>query len=179
MTSCYHLEMLGRIGAAVKALVIAACMAYIGFGIYYPMTSPASLAATRPKPSPASPPASARSLWWPALRGLDPASGAASVELRESHGKPRRVPGFMVPLEDSAQSVTEFLLVPYVGACVHTPPPPANQIVFVTMAGGSPARVEWWRPVWVEGEFRIERSGSPYGAAAFRILAVKVERYQD
>lgn len=43
-----------------------------------------------------------------------------------------RIPGFMVPVVNTAEGVTAFLLVPYVGACVHVPPPPANQIIFVT-----------------------------------------------
>lgn len=42
------------------------------------------------------------------------------------------LPGFMVPIDYSGTGVTAFILVPYVGACVHVPPPPANQLVFVT-----------------------------------------------
>ena len=43
-----------------------------------------------------------------------------------------RLPGFIVPIDYSGTGVTAFILVPYVGACVHVPPPPANQLVFVT-----------------------------------------------
>ena len=39
--------------------------------------------------------------------------------------------GFLLPLEFSGKEVTEFLLVPWVGACIHTPPPPPNQIIHV------------------------------------------------
>lgn len=39
--------------------------------------------------------------------------------------------GFVLPLEYDGKKVTEFLLVPWVGACIHTPPPPPNQIVHV------------------------------------------------
>lgn len=42
------------------------------------------------------------------------------------------LPGFIVPIDYSGTGVTAFILVPYVGACVHVPPPPANQLVFVT-----------------------------------------------
>jgi hypothetical protein len=42
------------------------------------------------------------------------------------------LPGFVLPLEYEGRKVTEFLLVPWVGACIHTPPPPPNQIVHVT-----------------------------------------------
>lgn len=48
------------------------------------------------------------------------------------NGQVVRLPGFIVPLDYSGTGVTAFILVPFVGACVHTPPPPANQLVFVT-----------------------------------------------
>jgi uncharacterized protein len=46
------------------------------------------------------------------------------------------VPGYMVPLEDNLEEVTEFLLVPYPGACIHVPPPLPNQIVHVIVGRG-------------------------------------------
>ena len=46
-------------------------------------------------------------------------------------GKRVKIPGFVVPLEGTAELTTEFLLVPYFGACIHVPPPPSNQIVYV------------------------------------------------
>jgi len=48
------------------------------------------------------------------------------------NGKIVRLPGFIVPIDYKGTGVTAFILVPYVGACVHVPPPPANQLVFVT-----------------------------------------------
>lgn len=51
----------------------------------------------------------------------------------ELDGKPVVMPGFILPLEYAGTKVTEFLLVPWVGACIHTPPPPANQIVHVVV----------------------------------------------
>ena len=48
------------------------------------------------------------------------------------NGQVVRLPGFIVPIEYSGDSVTAFILVPFLGACVHVPPPPANQLVFVT-----------------------------------------------
>ena len=45
-----------------------------------------------------------------------------------------RIPGFITPLAFGPEGVTEFVLVPYLGACIHTPPPPANQLVFVNTA---------------------------------------------
>ncbi|KIN60084.1 putative lipoprotein [Sulfitobacter noctilucae] len=48
------------------------------------------------------------------------------------NGEIVRLPGYIVPIEYSGTGVTAFMLVPFVGACVHVPPPPANQLVFVT-----------------------------------------------
>ncbi len=48
------------------------------------------------------------------------------------NGTKARMSGYMLPLETSGSGVTEFILVPYAGACVHVPPPPPNQLVFVT-----------------------------------------------
>ncbi|MDP6969514.1 MAG: DUF3299 domain-containing protein, partial [Gammaproteobacteria bacterium] len=43
---------------------------------------------------------------------------------RELDGKLVKVPGFVVPLEVDTHGIHSFILVPYVGACLHTPPPP-------------------------------------------------------
>ncbi len=48
------------------------------------------------------------------------------------NGEIVRIPGYMVPLETTRAGVSTFILVPYVGACIHVPPPPANQLIFVT-----------------------------------------------
>ena len=63
------------------------------------------------------------------LRAEQPPSSGVRTDF---NGKIVRIPGYIVPLETSGSGVTEFILVPYVGACIHVPPPPANQLVFVT-----------------------------------------------
>lgn len=87
-----------------------------------------------------------------------------------------KLPGYLVPLDETKAGLTEFLLVPYFGACIHTPPPPANQIVLVV-----PARpVAGFRSmdtVWVRGTLRTARSGSPMGTSAYRLEAALVDRY--
>ena len=87
-----------------------------------------------------------------------------------------KLPGYLVPLEESAAGHTEFLLVPTAGACVHTPPPPTNQIVYATMTTGRAAKVEQVFSVWVSGRLEIASTDSPYGQAGFKLGAVKVER---
>jgi hypothetical protein len=67
------------------------------------------------------------------------------------NGKLVRIPGYLLPLEFSGKAVSEFLLVPWVGACIHTPPPPPNQIVHVTAS--KPFEISGvFMPVWVTGQ---------------------------
>ena len=66
-------------------------------------------------------------------------------------GKNVRIPGFLVPIEFSdAMVTTDFLLVPVAGACIHMPPPPANQIVRISFPEGYKVKNVQY-PVWVEG----------------------------
>lgn len=70
-------------------------------------------------------------------------------------GKRIRMPGYLLPLEFDGSEVTEFLLVPYIGACIHVPAPPPNQMVFVR-SSASVAADGVYAPVWVEGTLRTE-----------------------
>lgn len=65
-------------------------------------------------------------------------------------GKEVRIPGYVLPTEYSGDEVVEFLLVPYVGACIHVPPPPLNQMVHVELDDGY-ANKRLFAPVWVTG----------------------------
>jgi hypothetical protein len=73
------------------------------------------------------------------------------------NGQQVRLPGYVLPLEMDGKKVTEFLLVPYVGACIHAPTPPPNQIVHVKHAKGFEA-AGLFAPVWVQGVMRTVRS---------------------
>lgn len=66
------------------------------------------------------------------------------------NGQLVKIPGFVVPLEGTAELTTEFLLVPYFGACIHVPPPPSNQIVYVTFKDGV-AIEDLYDAIWVTG----------------------------
>ena len=62
--------------------------------------------------------------------------------------------GYVLPLTwNQAEHVTEFLLVPYVGACIHVPPPPPNQIVYIQPEQAL-AVPGLFTPVVVEGHLR-------------------------
>jgi hypothetical protein len=114
---------------------------------------------------------------WSVLRTLQFRSGTMSDTLRKLNGKRVRVPGFIVPLDDFQETAKEFLLVPYFGACVHEPPPPPNQMVYVAMNSGS-ARFTMWEPVWIEGTLSVSKYQSIYGAAGFRMKAERVLPYR-
>jgi hypothetical protein len=88
-----------------------------------------------------------------------------------------KLPGYLVPLDESKAGITEFLLVPYFGACVHSPPPPANQIVLVVPAKPITG-FQTMDTVWVSGRLRTARQGSPMGTSAYRLEAALVDRYQ-
>lgn len=88
-----------------------------------------------------------------------------------------RLPGYIVPLESDAQNrVTEFFLVPYYGACIHVPPPPGNQIVYVKPA--EPVEnVEIWNPYWIEGTMRIRDEKNDVASASYSFEAEDVRPY--
>ncbi|MFN0105214.1 MAG: DUF3299 domain-containing protein [Bryobacteraceae bacterium] len=113
---------------------------------------------------------------WNVLRGLDTRTGQASPLLELIAGTNVKIAGYMVPLDDGFQEVNEFLLVPTAGACVHTPPPPGNQIVYAQMMTGRPAKVELIYSVWACGKLEISSTESPYGAAGYKLGVAELRR---
>ena len=92
-------------------------------------------------------------------------------------GKKVRLPGFVVPLEFDLNDVSEFLLVPYYGACIHVPPPPANQTVHVVLPEGKAFRGGVFDTVWVTGVLRVERFSSEMAEAGYRLKALQIAPY--
>ncbi|WP_353618772.1 DUF3299 domain-containing protein [Tropicibacter sp. R16_0] len=87
-----------------------------------------------------------------------------------------KMPGYVLPFDISADGVTDFMLVPYVGACVHTPPPPANQLVVVTTKKPWPME-QLWEPVWVTGTMRTQLSSTNLGQTGYALSADVMEVY--
>lgn len=88
-----------------------------------------------------------------------------------------RLPGFIVPIESVGTAVTTFVLVPYVGACIHVPPPPANQLVFVTSetpyeSGGL------YAPVNVTGMFGVSAMSTHLAQIGYALSAEKIEPFR-
>jgi len=93
-------------------------------------------------------------------------------------GEKIRIPGYVVPLDFSAKDEhEEFLLVPYFGACLHTPPPPPNQIIYVK-ADPAAEIPNIYDPVWLEGTMKTGKYSSELGNSAYELNLSKVEPYE-
>lgn len=96
----------------------------------------------------------------------------------ELDGQRIRLPGFIVPLDMQPDGqMRQFLLVPYFGACIHSPPPPANQIVHVTMK--APAIWRAMETVWVAGTLSAQRQDSSMGVSGYALRADSVTLYRE
>ena len=117
---------------------------------------------------------------WQILQTLDFSVPKAQQKgaARKLQGKRVSIPGFMVPLEDDLEQVSEFLLVPYAGACIHVPPPPPNQIVYVKMNTKTKVHVTFTDPILVIGVLQISTVQSPYGDVSYDLSGESVEPYQ-
>lgn len=93
-------------------------------------------------------------------------------------GEKVRLPGYIVPLDfDANAEHKEFLLVPYFGACLHSPPPPPNQIIFVR--ANPPAKIpDIYDPVWLEGTMTTGRFDSELGNSAYELSLSHLEAYE-
>jgi hypothetical protein len=90
-------------------------------------------------------------------------------------GKRVRIGGYVVSLDFDATKVKEFLLVPFVGACIHVPPPPANQIVYVKSDRGFEVTGQF-DPVWVTGTLKVSTQFTGLAEAGYSLEADTVER---
>lgn len=93
-------------------------------------------------------------------------------------GQQVKLPGFVVPLEMDATKIDQFLLVPYYGACIHVPPPPANQTVYVVTDEGKAFEGQLFDTVWVTGTMRVERRSSDLAEAGYRLEGASVVPYE-
>jgi uncharacterized protein len=109
----------------------------------------------------------------------------AHAVVEDLNGRQVRMPGYALPLEYSGTQITEFLLVPWVGACIHTPPPPPNQIVYVKLDVGIENRGRF-TPMWVTGEMTVRAAtknlylvdGSSGIDVGYSLQASQVEPYK-
>ncbi|MBD0787763.1 DUF3299 domain-containing protein [Vibrio sp. Y2-5] len=101
--------------------------------------------------------------------------GAVRPEL---NGSTVKIPGFVIPLEGDENTVTEFLLVPYFGACIHVPPPPPNQIIYVKFPQGAPIQ-QLWDVVYVIGTLKTESVSVELADTGYVIEGTEIAEYDD
>lgn len=121
------------------------------------------------------------------LRDGDPKAQEALEKLRAawdaapvvSHleNKRIRLAGFVVPLERQGDLVSELLLVPSFGACIHSPPPPANQTVYVILNKPA-AGLQTMDAFWINGTLRTARGESGFGVFGYRLQGERLEHYE-
>ena len=121
------------------------------------------------------------------LQDSDPRAMEALQKIRDAwnnapiepslNGERIRIPGFVIPLEKSGNKVSEFLLVPYFGACIHTPPPPPNQIIHVKVSKPI-ANMRTMDTMWVSGLMQTRASATEMGQAGYQLKAERVEPYK-
>jgi len=105
--------------------------------------------------------------------GQPPSTGIRT----DLNGEVVRLSGFVVPIEQGAEGITAFILVPYVGACIHVPPPPANQLVFVTTGTPWPGR-GMFEAVTVTGMFGAASTRTQLADIGYAISADEIESYR-
>lgn len=105
-------------------------------------------------------------------------SMASAPIVEELNGKKVTLAGYAVPLDFEAQTVYEFLLVPYFGACIHVPPPPRNQTVYVQIENGTDLD-GLWDAISVTGEMETTQTSTDLAEAGYKIQASNVEAYSE
>lgn len=115
----------------------------------------------------------ANEITWNQLKEVE--GGKAPAQLSKALEKPASVRGFMMPLDFSAKKISEFLLMPYVPACVHVPPPPAAQVILVKMEKGKEIEPSFY-PVEVSGKISIKESTE--FEASFEMIGTEMKEIQ-
>ena len=115
---------------------------------------------------------------WMSSRTQQPDSYAAPAVVSELDGQRVRIGGYVVALDFDATKIKEFLLVPFVGACIHVPPPPPNQIIYVKAADGFEVNGQF-DPVYVTGTLKTARQFTGLAATGYTMEAEKVETRKE
>ena len=98
--------------------------------------------------------------------------------IKDLNGRDVRIPGFVVPVEFDEEIITEFFLVPYFGACIHSPPPPPNQIIYVQAAKGLKLET-LYDPFWISGKLSTTLVENFMATAAYSLEMASYEAYTE
>lgn len=103
---------------------------------------------------------------------------ASAPVVPEMAGKMIKIPGFVVPVQGDGINVTEFFLVPYFGACIHVPPPPSNQIIYVRFEPGTKVD-NLYDAIWVTGKLSTETITHDLASSGYSLEAFVIEPYEE
>lgn len=127
--------------------------------------------------TPADEPPASQDQKFMSMKSQQPGDGQPPRVVQELDGKTVTIGGYIVPLDFESTDVKEFLLVPFVGACIHVPPPPANQIVYVKASKAFKIKGEF-DPVSVTGTIRTTPAFTGLADAGYSLDADKIELFQ-
>ncbi len=137
------------------------------------LRSKSFLSGANPAQQDYAPPPTADDKPWLSQKRLQPSAGSAPV-VAELDGKRIKIGGYVVPLELNGTAVKEFLLVPFVGACIHVPPPPANQIIYVKADKAFEIKGEF-DPVYVTGVMATKSASTGLADTGYSLQAETVD----
>ncbi|MCI0605320.1 DUF3299 domain-containing protein [bacterium] len=116
-------------------------------------------------------------LGWKDLEGLDYLTGKISPEIQKLNNHSVKIPGYIVPLTDDLDSFNEFLIVPNPQACIHFPPPPPNQMLYVKTKKNLPISITFY-PFWFQGKLETVSTISEFGKVGYRLTLQRLEAYK-
>ena len=109
------------------------------------------------------------------VKEMQEESGFINMNL---NNKKIKIAGYITPIAFDGDNVTEFLFVPFRGACIHVPPPPANQIIYVKSASGLKAD-EIWSPQWITGTLLANSVSTIVADVGYSIQDASVQPYSN
>jgi hypothetical protein len=138
------------------------------------MKSKGFLANAQPLGPDGAPPPPMPEAGWMSSRIQQPGSSAPPAVVQELDGQRVRIGGYVVALDFDATKIKEFLLVPFVGACIHVPPPPPNQIIYVKAAEGFEVNGQF-NAAYITGTLKTARQFTDLAATGYAMEAEKIE----
>jgi len=95
-------------------------------------------------------------------------------------GQKIKIPGYVTVLEQNKGLISEFLLVPYYGACIHVPPPPLNNTLLIKPKKDQRLHLDdVYSPVWVKGIIHTKTTKTDLAAAGYLIENAEVVSFDS
>lgn len=108
---------------------------------------------------------------------LPPYDENAYKFVEDLNGERIKLPGYIIPFDYGEHGVTSFILAPYIGACIHVPPPPANQLIFVNTETPF-ADAGLFEAVWVTGILQVSLQETELAEIGYELSAEHIEIYE-